>query len=375
VGAALAVLGAAPVIAVASIWSAYFYLLALAGIGLLLGAAAGRRPATAALAVVVLGLASANARLTDEFATVEGAWTRLSHVNRYYLDRAMTRLARYLDQMKAQEPTLPPRSTLFFGNFSSFLGWQSGDGPLARWAYRDSSVRSYYVSGFGREHVSRGPYYFFVQRHDSLVEITDRQAMIQDLWYTRFLTQDWLHAREILEIDLPQTHHPELAAYWLAWTDYALGDTSQAFTLLRRFRMNPSRGPSPELGRIDAALAARDSLGALRILADATPPHVLDAALHGRMSDVLLGREDGRFLGGLEASLTTVLDPRDAGAWRRLAVVQIYTNDPFEAKHSMDRFFALGGSAARADSQALAIEKLVESALPGGALAQKEIRR
>jgi len=375
VGATLAVLGAAPVIAVASIWSAYFYLLAMAGVALLLGAWVGSRPAWATAVVLLLGLASANARLTDEFSTAHGPWTRLSHVNRFYLDRAMVRVARYVEQMKAQEPKIPPRSTIFFGNFPSFLGFQAGDGPLVRWAYRDSSVRSYYVSGFDREHVSRGPSYFFVIRNDSLVEIANHDALIQDLWYTRFISQDWARAREILEVALPLTTHPQLASYWLAWVRYAQGDTAAAFAMLRPFRMNPVFGPSSELGVVDQALLAHDTLDAVRILSMAIPRRPLDARLHARMSDILLARVDGGFLGGLEASLTTVLDPHDATAWRRLAVVQIDANGPYEAKRSMQHYFELTGSAGRSDPQAVAIEQLVEQALPGGELVQKAIRR
>jgi hypothetical protein len=375
VGAALAVLGTAPVIAVASIWSAYFYLLAMAGIGLLLGAAVGSRPVAAAAVVILLGFGSANARLTDEFATIDGAWTRLSHVNGFYLQRAMTRISGYLAQMREDEPKLPPRSTLFFGNMPSFVGWQSGDGALVRWAYRDSSLRAYYVSGFNRERADRGPYYFFVTRHDSLIEATDHDELIQDLWFTRFICRDWQHAADLLHIALPQTHHPDFAAYWLAWSDYALGDTAQAFAVLRHYRMNPARGPSPELGSIDAALAARDTSGALVLVAHAIPRHALDATLHARLSDLLIVKSDGMFIGGLEASLTTELDSTDARAWRRLALVQIHGNGPYEAKASMDRFFALGGSTARADSSAAALERLVEGSLPGGALVQREIRR
>ncbi|HEV8481273.1 MAG TPA: hypothetical protein VGR66_10810 [Candidatus Eisenbacteria bacterium] len=374
-GSAVALLGALPVIAVASIWSAYFYLLAMAGVGLLLGAACGRSPGLAAAVVFALGFTSANARLTEEFSTALGPWTRLSHVNRFYLDRAMTKVARYLEQMKEQEPTLPPRSTIFFGNFPGFLGWQAGDGPLARWAYRDSSVRSYYVSGFDRAHAARGPYYFFVIRNDSLVEIRNKDALLQDLWYTHFLYQDWTAAQEIIHAELPLTHHPQFVIYWLGWTEYALGDTAKAYALLRPFKMSLTRGPSPELPAIDAAIAARDTMAAFRALSAAIPRHALDATLHGRMSDLLVARRDGLTLGGLEASLTTVLDSTDILGWRRLATLQLLGNGPYEAKRSLDRYFALGGTTARGDSLAVALERLVEAALPGGALVQRGIRR
>jgi hypothetical protein len=375
VGAALAVLGTLPVIAVASIWSAYFYLLAMAGIGLLLGALVGRWPVASALAVLLLGFGSANARLTDEFATANGAWTPLSHVNRFYLDRAMTRISRYLAQMKSQEPTLPHSSTLFFGNFPSFLGWQSGDGALVRWAYRDSSLRAYYVSGFTRERAARGPYYFFITQNDSVTEMKNHEALLQDLWYTRFISRDWTHALDLLQIDSTQTDRPGLTYLWLAWTEFALGDTARAFPVLRGQELNPARGPSPELSTIDAALAARDTSDALRILAGALARHALDAKLHDRLSDILILKPNGLFLGGLESSLTTVLDSSDARAWHRLAIVQLLGNGPYDAKRSMDHYFALGGSAARADTSALSLERLVEGSLPGGALVQRSIRR
>ena len=53
-GVAWALAGAAPVVAVAPLWSAYYFLFALAGVGLLLGAALAARPALVAIPVLAV---------------------------------------------------------------------------------------------------------------------------------------------------------------------------------------------------------------------------------------------------------------------------------------------------------------------------------
>ena len=71
-----ALAGALPVAAVAPQWSAYYFLFALAGVGLALGAWLSSRPVSLAIAVVLVsGLASSQARGLQEFATAPSAWS------------------------------------------------------------------------------------------------------------------------------------------------------------------------------------------------------------------------------------------------------------------------------------------------------------
>ena len=372
--AGFAALGTAPVILVAPIWSAYFYLLALCGVGLALGLLVGRSRPAAAAVVAILAFASAQASAVNEFSTELTPWTRLSHVNRRYLDRAMDQVARYLVDLRRLRPTLPPRSTLFFGNFPSFLGWQAGDGPLVRWAYRDSSLRSYFASSFSPARAARGPYFFFLIEHDALREETNRAIILQNLWYTRALYLQWRATREIIEIALPLAADPSFSTYWLAYSYYGEGDTANAVATLRRMGLSPTSGPSPELAIAERVLAEGDSTAAMGVLAAALPRHALDPAIHSRMADLLLADRLRFTLGSLEAALVTVLAPREPRGWRRLAVVQMLNLVPDAAERSLKRYYETGGAAARADTAAARIERAVRSALPGGTLTQKGIR-
>ena len=69
-GALWALLGAAPVVMVAGIWSAYYFLFATCGAAWAIAAAVAGRPAwTRALVLALLGWSCANARRLPEFAT------------------------------------------------------------------------------------------------------------------------------------------------------------------------------------------------------------------------------------------------------------------------------------------------------------------
>jgi hypothetical protein len=152
-----AVLATVPVSLVAGIWSAYYYLFACCGLALALGAWLGSRPAWAALLVVTLAaIGSASARSLDEFAIARDLWSGQSHVNGFYIERANRYVAGYLASLKRAHPTLPPRSTVFYSGLVSNTAFQTADGPLLRWAYQDSSLRSHYVKFFSREKAARG---------------------------------------------------------------------------------------------------------------------------------------------------------------------------------------------------------------------------
>ena len=84
-------------------------------------------------------------------------------MNRHYLDRSLATIEGYLGDMKSARPALPPRSTVFFANVPPSLGWQAGDGPLLRWAYRDPSGIIYIVAGGG------GRYLYDVAQGDPLI--------------------------------------------------------------------------------------------------------------------------------------------------------------------------------------------------------------
>lgn len=378
VGAGLVWAGLAslPIAAAASLWSSYYYLFALCGGGLALGAALARaRPAWAAAAVLALGVLSTNARGLDEFATARGPWTTQSHVNRFYLDRAMNIVGRHLVELKRLRPGLPPRSTLFFSRFAPFIAWQAGDGPLVRWAYGDSSLRSYYFSAFTAEKAKRGPMYFFSIVDDTLRDVTDRPNVIPSLGWTMVLEGKKLAGEEVIRYALENGKADPSFTYLVAWLELDRGDTAAAYRLLRFTGAQPRAGPAPERALADRALAAGDSARALQLLSSAVPKYVLDPVLHARLSELLDRLYPGAETAVIEAYVATVLDPENPASWKRWAVAQISRNLFVEAKRSMDRFYALGGDAARADREAIQISALLQRLLPGGELIQRSLRQ
>src|SRR5262245_27185283 len=203
VGLACTVAGTLPLIVVMPIWSAYYYLFALVGVALLVAALTAEMPTNTRAAVVgILVLLSGQARRLDEFAPVRGAWTWQSHVNRHYLDRALAANDRYLKQLRAARPSLPPRSTVFCADVPVSLGWQSGNGPLLRWAYRDSSLRSYFLNQFTRERAERGPVFFFAVEGDSLREKTTDPMLLPSFAYSMLLADHPRAAIDALDLAL-----------------------------------------------------------------------------------------------------------------------------------------------------------------------------
>src|SRR5262249_9190441 len=152
----------APVVTVALLWSAYYYLFAMCGVALALGVMLARAPAVAAAAVIAfVAWGSAHARGLPEFGMGRDPWTPVSHINASYIERSNRITATYLGSLRRAYPKLPTGSTLYFGGIESNVAFQRGDGPLLRWAYRDASLRSYYFAEFSRQTARPGPLMFF----------------------------------------------------------------------------------------------------------------------------------------------------------------------------------------------------------------------
>src|SRR5207245_512260 len=97
-------------------------LFALCGLTLMLGALLERRPMAVALgAVALLAWGSENARRLEGFATEPAVWGTQSRLDRFYFDRSMRWVTRYLRDLRRQLPAPPPRSTLFFAGTRAFV--------------------------------------------------------------------------------------------------------------------------------------------------------------------------------------------------------------------------------------------------------------
>ncbi len=374
-GLGWSVLGALPVAAVASIWSAYFYVFALCGVALAIGAwTATRQRWLALLVVALLTVSSERARQIDEFATGKSAWTPQSHVNRFYVDRAIRRVSRYLADLRRQRPTLPRRSTLFYANVPALSGWQAGDGALLRWAYRDTTLRSYYLANFSLRQARRGPFFLFVVENDELRDHTRDPLLLKDVAFSMLVHRKAKPAADALTLELERRPHDQEVRYWLAWAQWANGDTAAACRSLASSGVTPLGGPSPELQRAARAIALRDTAGAVRALVEGRDHHGLDPEIHARLAALLLPQESQRTSAVVEAFAVTALAPQWADGWRRLAAGQLYENQYGPAAESLRRYFTLGGQAAKRDAEAREVMASLMRVLPGGDVAQAYIR-
>ena len=376
-GVAWALVGALPVAAVASIWSAYFYLFALCGVALALGALAARMPRVAAAGLVaLLAWGSENGRQLDEFYTGPSAWSAESHVNRFYIDRAMSRIRSYLVSMKREYPTLPPRSTIFWTGVPSFLAWQAGDGPLVRWAYSDSSLRSYYLAaGFTVERAQRGPVFFLQVSGDSLKDLSRSPRYYKEMALSMVLGEKFEAALAALTIDLQRGPDDTLTKYWLAFVRRANGDTTGTTRLLTEAGAKPRAGPSPMVALARARAAVHDTAGARAIALQAVEEYALDPQTHSVLADMMLSHVSENASCVMEALAHRVLAPGDPQAWRRWAYIQGVSRRYLEAYTSIQHYFAIGGARAQADSAALDWREELRRTQPGGDYIQKGLRR
>jgi Flp pilus assembly protein TadD len=374
VGAIWALVAAVPIVAVAHIWSAYYYLFALCGVGLLLGAVAARGPRWGALMLVAIcAVGSQYARERREFATRPGAWTWQSHVNDFYMERATSRLTHYLADLKRAHPTLPRRSTVFFSGLPSFVGLQTGDGPWLRWAYGDTSLRSHFLSEFTRARASRGPILVLGWESDSLIEPPADQA----LWAAAqsLLLEDRLDgAEDALRMLLEQ--HPQLEGFWypLGWIQWARGDTISARASFARGEIDLRPGTPALLQKARAMLAAGDSEQAVRHLVENVQRHARDSELHGLLADLALRRDGMRHVAVVEAVAARALNEQEPDGWFRWGLVQMRSGHWSGAASSFERCLGLGEKDPERIAAARSMIGLLRRRLPGGDIMVRTLR-
>jgi hypothetical protein len=364
-GIVWALAGAAPIAAVASIWSAYYYLFALCGVALVLGAWLAGGPRKWALAAVaVLSWNSARSSSLPAHALVREPWATCSHVNRQYLERGTHIIQRYLRHLRAARPSVPPGSTLFFSGVPGGVAFQAGDGPLVRWAYRDTSLRSYYSNSFDLQKARRGPYFFFEVRNDSLAETADDPMRFYRMALGAILSARPTAAREFLWAQQDRDSTSAMGRYWLAWVTLELGDRDRALELLRAAGFSGLADRAPEIPAARAVLARGDTLGAWRMMQRAVSAHLLDAEAHGLLADLTFMTSREAAGGVLEAYAARLLAPDSPGAWRRWAGVQIHQERPLEGAGSLRHYFDLAGGKAAADVEAQTMAKYLRSKYP-----------
>ncbi len=378
-GLVWALAAALPVAAVAPLWSAYYFLFSLAGVGLALGSlvARARRPGLVAVLVVGLaGWASSQARGLQEFATAPSAWSGQSHVNHFYLDRGMAVVKRAVDDLRLQVPRPEPRTTFFVTGLPSFASVQVADGPLVRGVYRDSSLRGYYLSQLTRERLARGPWkvFFFHLASGRLQDRTREPGVFMSTALGQILNGKLDVAEAALEAAAANGEGDRGLAYVTSLVTYDRGDHARAHALFEQMGYRLGRDGASFRDAASQQLARADTLGAARTLRIGLHEHMLDAALHGLLADVLMSHVKTRPEGHVEAYAARLLDPESGRAWRRWAYVLATESRQSEAISALDRYARLDPAGSAADRGARDLRAILVRMLPGGDIAQRSMK-
>ena len=379
-GALWALAGALPVAVVAQVWSAYYFLFAIAGTGLALGSllAWKRAPAwLAAVIVAVAGLASSQARGLEEFATAPSAWGGQSHVNRFYLERGMRVITRGLDDMRAAIPHPQPGTTFFFAGLPPFAAFQVADGPLVRGAYRDSSLRGHYLSELTRERLARGPWavFFYDMPSGRLIDRSHDPGVFVSSALGQMLNDRLDIAQAALDAAGMRSEDAYTRNYLSALVAWGRGDTLRAKDLFLKVPRGLGRYGGNVRPGARARIMAGDTLAAVHLLRTALANNVLDADLHGALAEVLLLIPATESEGELEAFAARIMDPASPAAWRRWAFVLAKENRQRESIRAIDRYLALRPQATTDDPDALKLREVQVRMLPGGDLAQRSMKQ
>jgi hypothetical protein len=375
-GLAWAVAAALPIAPVARIWSSYFYLFAIGGIAFAAGAMVARSPrALAAALVALLGFAAQQARDLREFATAPSAWSGQSHVNRWYLDRGMDVVTRCVADLRLQHPSMPPRSTLFFAGLPSFVGVQAGDGALVRGVYRDTTLRSYFITRLRRDAALRGPLWFLYWSPETrqLIDRTTEPRLMNNLAIGFLLDDHPAIAEEALALASERQVEDPATPYMRGLIAAERGDTVSARAQLSAAGYAWARRGGD--GGALARLAAGDTAGARALAQAACRRAVLDPAAHLALSRVNLAVDSLRTEGVVEGFAARALAPRSAAAWRHWGELQLRYGRNREAVSAITRYFALDPGAEGRDSEAVALREEARRRMPGGVAMQRALAK
>jgi hypothetical protein len=374
-GLAWALLGALPVAVAVASWSAYYYLFALCGMALAIGTALARAPrAVAFAALALLAATSGAARRLDEFATRPDPWATLSHVNRRYVERAELLSMRLLADLRAARPALPHGATLFFRALPAWSAFQVGDGALVRWAYRDTSLRSYLQTQYTAARARRGTALFFSAQSGRLVETPLDDSALPAMAITQLIDGHLDGARDLLALAVERQPGELFPAYALAWIEWSLERRPERLAPLGALGFGLDAAPPPEIRAALARVERGDTTGALADVQAGVRRAVLHPGAHALLADLTLAAAPQTALGALEAWIALQLAPEDPWMWRRWAMVQ-YVGDRYPgAQTALERYFALGGSEAASDTLALEVRAALRQRVLGGDLVRAGLR-
>ena len=349
-GLVWALAGALPLVAVSRNWSGYYALFAMCGMALALGAGLSRRPLAASLLVVaIVAWGSAAGRRLDVFATTFDRWTPVSHINRAFILHSTERAEACLGSLRRAHPTFPPRSTIFFAGLPENIQFQHSDGPLLRWAYRDSSLRSYYLGTFSLDKARRGPLFVFAYSGDTLREVQGGVDLLPGIAFGLTLGEQLPGAHDAMLLALERGAPAAWTSERLAFLEWALSDQADARARLVHAGLGDSGGPAPEIETSLSAFRAGDRAEALRLARLGVARHPLDPGAHALLADLLLSADPGDRAGADEAFAARALAPDVSTAWRRWGMVQARHDRNEAAMASFERYLALAGEGEKDD--------------------------
>jgi hypothetical protein len=309
----------APLATLMLVWSAYYYAFAIAGVALALGILLARAPVWGACAVLaLLSWGSANGRFAPLSPRNRDPWTPVSNINRSWIENGSNTTAAYVSWLRRTHPELPHGSTVFFSGIKPYVLFQRGNGPALRWAYRDTSLRSYFLGEFSSQTVRPGPLYVFMGDGDSLLEVPHHD-LIPWIAFGMIVSDKPEGARDALDMALREVPQDLRARYWHAWVSLALEDTATARSQLAALGFRTD-GDARELAAARARAAAGDTAGAIAAARNAVGVRVYDAEAHGLLANALLSRSMDNSGGVIESYAARVLAPREPFAWKRWAV-------------------------------------------------------
>jgi hypothetical protein len=162
--------------------------------------------------------------------------------------------------------------------------------------------------------------------------------------------------------------------YFRAWIEWAMGDSVTAYRLIQEVGLTPLRAASPDAEAAVRQLAVGDTIGAMVRLGRGIERFPFDPRLHALSAEVRLRHEPRDPQGRIEALAARVLAD-DGPSWLRWGIIQAGDARHRQAVRSLERAMALGIHDPAQEEQVRAAIAQLRRALPGGDLAQQELRR
>jgi hypothetical protein len=187
-GGAWAACGWLPLLMPALGWHAYYAIFGALGVWFVLGVLMAHRTRWAIVVVALLALLRAGRAETPSHD-----WG-----SEWYQRRAGSFLYQMRADLQRLLPTLAPHSRLFFVRVPSKVGFLTGDAPVLRVWYGDSTVTGGFYPSYRPRSATApdGPDYFF--RYDSLLSWVPIRRGEEDLEAARRSNPRWEHDHEVL---------------------------------------------------------------------------------------------------------------------------------------------------------------------------------